>query len=62
MSKQTEKLKKQLLELAEAINAFDSEAVQIKVITRIFTYLHHLSKQDHEFEMAAPGFLKYRQA
>jgi len=35
MSKQTEKLKKQLLEISDVINAFQSEAVQVKIIDRL---------------------------
>ncbi|MBS7564607.1 hypothetical protein KHS38_09330 [Mucilaginibacter sp. Bleaf8] len=35
MSKQTEKLKKQLLELSDVINVFQSEAVQVKIIDRL---------------------------
>ncbi|MDB5274882.1 MAG: hypothetical protein JWO58_3249 [Chitinophagaceae bacterium] len=36
MSKQTEKLKKQLIEISEVVNLFKSEAVQVKVIDRLF--------------------------
>jgi len=32
MSKQIEKLKKQLVEISEVVNSFKSEAVQVKVI------------------------------
>jgi len=35
MSKQTEKLKKQLVEISDVINAFQSEAVQVKIIDRL---------------------------
>jgi len=35
MSKQTEKLKKQLIEISEVVNLFKSEAVQVKVIDRL---------------------------
>jgi hypothetical protein len=35
MSKQTEKLKKQLLEISDVINTFQSEAVQVKIIDRL---------------------------
>lgn len=35
MSKQTEKLKKQLLEISDVVNAFQSEAVQVKIIDRL---------------------------
>jgi hypothetical protein len=33
MSKQIEKLKKQLLDVSEVVNSFQSEAVQVKIIT-----------------------------
>lgn len=35
MSKQTEKLKKQLIEISEVVNLFKSEAVQVKVIDKL---------------------------
>jgi hypothetical protein len=35
MSKHSEKLKKQLLEISEIINSFQSEAVQVKLIDRL---------------------------
>ena len=35
MSKQIEKLKKQLLEISEVVNSFKSEAVQVKIIDRL---------------------------
>src|ERR1700712_1581667 len=35
MSKHTEKLRKQLLEISEVVNAFTSEAVQVKIIDRL---------------------------
>ncbi len=35
MSKHSEKLKKQLLEVSEIINAFQSEAVQVRLIDRL---------------------------
>jgi hypothetical protein len=39
MSKQTEKLKKQLLEFSDVINAFQSEAVQVKIIDKLLDTL-----------------------
>jgi hypothetical protein len=36
MSKQTEKLKKQLIEISEVVNLFKSEAVQVKVMDKLF--------------------------
>lgn len=35
MSKHSEKLKKQLLEISEIVNSFQSEAVQVKLIDRL---------------------------
>lgn len=43
MNKNIERLKKHLLEIAEAVNAFDSEAVQVKVISRVISAF-----QDHD--------------
>jgi len=48
MSKQTEKLKKQLLELAEVVNSFQSEAVQLRVIDRVLDYLVDNDRVDLE--------------
>jgi len=39
MSKHSEKLKKQLLEISEIINAFQSEAVQVRLIDRLLDTL-----------------------
>ncbi|GAB2983140.1 hypothetical protein GCM10027049_20160 [Mucilaginibacter puniceus] len=36
MSKQIEKLKKQLIEISEVVNSFKSEAVQVKIIDKLF--------------------------
>ncbi|MGZ3756083.1 MAG: hypothetical protein ACXVAY_20430 [Mucilaginibacter sp.] len=36
MSKQIEKLKKQLIEISEVVNSFQSEAVQVKIIDKLF--------------------------
>ncbi|WDF56883.1 hypothetical protein [Mucilaginibacter sp. KACC 22063] len=35
MSKHTEKLKKQLLEISEVVNAFQSEAVQLRIVDKL---------------------------
>jgi cysteinyl-tRNA synthetase len=35
MSKPIEKLKKQLIEISEVVNAFQSEAVQVKVVSKL---------------------------
>ena len=36
MSKHIEKLKKQLIEISEVVNSFKSEAVQVKIIDKLF--------------------------
>ncbi|MDT3402404.1 hypothetical protein [Mucilaginibacter terrae] len=49
MSKQTEKLKKQLVEISDVINAFKSEAVQVKIIDRLLDTMMDWDKEgdDH---------------
>ncbi|MGV8879217.1 MAG: hypothetical protein ACOH2A_09315 [Sphingobacteriaceae bacterium] len=47
MNKQTEKFKKQLLEISEVVNAFKSEAVQVKIIEKFFTILTDFDKGDN---------------
>jgi hypothetical protein len=37
--KQTEKLKKQLLEISEVVNSFQSEAVQLKIVDKLLDSL-----------------------
>jgi len=49
MSKQTEKLKKQLLEISDVINAFQSEAVQVKIIDRLLDTIIDWDKDGEEF-------------
>lgn len=46
MSKQTEKLKKQLIEISEVVNLFKSEAVQVKVIDRLLDVMMEAEKSD----------------
>jgi len=46
MSKQTEKLKKQLIEISEVVNLFKSEAVQVKVIDRLFDVIIDSERSD----------------
>jgi hypothetical protein len=46
MSKQTEKLKKQLIEISEVVNLFKSEAVQVKVIDRLLAVMIDNEKGD----------------
>lgn len=45
MSKQTEKLKKQLVEISDVINAFKSEAVQVKIIDRLLDTMIEWDKE-----------------
>jgi hypothetical protein len=46
MSKQIEKLKKQLVEVAEVVNSFQSEAVQVKIIERLLDVMIESEKAD----------------
>lgn len=46
MSKQTEKLKKQLIEISEVVNLFKSEAVQVKVIDKLFDVMIDSERTD----------------
>lgn len=46
MSKQTEKLKKQLIEISEVVNLFKSEAVQVKVIDRLLDVMIDAERSD----------------
>jgi uncharacterized hydantoinase/oxoprolinase family protein len=46
MSKHIEKLKKQLTEIAEVVNAFKSEAVQLKIVDRLLDVLVEFDKAD----------------
>ncbi|HTD99943.1 MAG TPA: hypothetical protein VK668_11700 [Mucilaginibacter sp.] len=48
MSKHIEKLKKQLLEISEVVNAFRSEAVQVKIIDRLLDAIIESEKGDGE--------------
>ncbi len=48
MSKQTEKLKKQLLEISDVINAFQSEAVQVKIIDKLLDNLVDWDREGDE--------------
>lgn len=48
MSKHIEKLKKQLTEIAEVVNAFKSEAVQLKIVDRLLDVLIDFDKSDAE--------------
>ncbi len=48
MSKHIEKLKKQLMEIADVVNSFKSEAVQVKVIDRLLDAMVDYDKEDGE--------------
>jgi hypothetical protein len=48
MSKQTEKLKKQLIEISEVVNLFKSEAVQVKVIDRLLEVMIDGEKSEND--------------
>lgn len=48
MSKHIEKLKKQLLEISEVVNAFKSEAVQVKIVDRLLDAMLEVEKTDTE--------------
>ncbi|WP_183566417.1 hypothetical protein [Mucilaginibacter sp. SP1R1] len=46
MSKHIEKLKKQLVEVAEVVNSFQSEAVQVRIIDRLLDVMIESEKVD----------------
>jgi hypothetical protein len=48
MSKHIEKLKKQLVEVAEVVNSFKSEAVQVRIIDRLLEVMIESEKVDAE--------------
>jgi hypothetical protein len=48
MSKHIEKLKKQLVEVAEVVNSFQSEAVQVRIIDRLLDVMIEGEKADAE--------------
>lgn len=48
MSKHIEKLKKQLVEVAEVVNSFQSEAVQVRIIDRLLEVMIESEKTDPE--------------
>jgi hypothetical protein len=48
MSKHIEKLKKQLVEVAEVVNSFKSEAVQVRIIDRLLEVMIESEKGDAE--------------
>jgi len=46
MSKQTEKLKKQLIEISEVVNLFKSEAVQVKIVDKLLDAIIESERTD----------------
>ena len=46
MSKQIEKLKKQLMEISEVVNSFNSEAVQVRVVDRLLDAIIESDRAD----------------
>jgi hypothetical protein len=48
MSKHIEKLKKQLIEISEVVNSFKSEAVQVKIIDKLFDAMSEAEQHDNE--------------
>jgi hypothetical protein len=52
MSKPIEKLKKQLIEISEVVNAFQSEAVQVRIVDKLLDAMIEFERGDaegHEF-------------
>jgi hypothetical protein len=49
MSKPIEKLKKQLIEISEVVNAFQSEAVQVKVVDKLLDAMIEFEKGDADY-------------
>ncbi|MFD0767089.1 hypothetical protein ACFQZI_19685 [Mucilaginibacter lutimaris] len=48
MNRQIEKLKKQLTEIAEVVNSFQSEAVQVRVVDRLLDEIMETERGDAE--------------
>jgi len=46
MSKHVEKLKKQLLDISEVVNSFKSEAVQVKIIDKLFDAMNESDRPE----------------
>ena len=57
MSKQIEKLKKQLLEVSEVVNSFQSEAVQVKIISWLLDEMTE-EERPEAADGAEPAFQK----
>ncbi|EHQ31154.1 hypothetical protein [Mucilaginibacter paludis] len=49
--KQIEKVKQQLRELAEPVNSFTSELVQLKVVDWLLNHLEHWNKKNHDSDL-----------
>ena len=45
MNKHIDKLKKQLIEISEVVNSFKSEAVQVKIIDKLFDAMSEADKE-----------------
>ncbi len=50
MSKHIEKLKKQLIEISEVVNSFKSEAVQVKIIEKLFDAMAETEMEEGDAE------------
>ncbi len=51
MSKHIEKLKKQLIEIAEVVNSFKSEAVQVKIIDKLLDAISETEMREGDTEL-----------
>jgi hypothetical protein len=58
MIKDFEQIKKQLVELSQAVNAFKSEAVQLRIVELIFKIDGHHDNDEQEVESDAPSHAK----
>jgi cysteinyl-tRNA synthetase len=61
MSKPIEKLKKQLIEISEVVNAFKSEAVQVQVVSKLLDAMIEFEKgeiEGHDHVVKKPTKLK----
>jgi len=48
MNKQIEKLKKQLIEISDVVNSFKSEAVQVKIIDKLFDAMNESDRVEND--------------
>jgi hypothetical protein len=51
MSRPIERLKKQLIEIAEVVNAFQSEAVQVRVVDKLLDAMIEFERSDEGYEI-----------